>query len=109
MLLGDKDSYHEDLEASNLLKGEKGKTRDTHSNDLSPLFKNSTENNNDGSVVGQKRPITNNVCFQNLAKTVSYVKVYLETLNQADQEHQIPQNLGDAVSERLASVIKIHC
>ena len=30
----------------------------------------------------------------------------LERLNQVDQEHKNSQNLGDAVSERLASVIK---
>ena len=33
-------------------------------------------------------------------------KVDLKTLNQVDQEHQIPQNLGDTISERLGSVIK---
>ena len=92
---------------------------------MSALFKNSTENNNNnGAVVGQKRPITDNdrgnnlpakgPCSQNPAKTVSDVEVDLEIemLNQVDQEHQIwyqiPQNLGDAISERLASVIKKH-
>ena len=39
---------------------------------------------------------------------MSDVKVDLGILNQVDQEHQIPQNLGDAISERLASVIKKH-
>ena len=34
-------------------KAEKGKTEDTHYNDLAALFKNSAENN-DGAVVGQK-------------------------------------------------------
>ena len=115
--LGDRDSYYEDFEthAGNLPKGEKGKTGDTHSDDLSALLKNSTENNNNGPTVGQKRPITNNdggnstpakvLCCQNPAKTVSDVEVDLEILNQVDQEHQNPQNLGDAISERLASVI----
>ena len=41
-------------------KGEKGKTGDTQSIDLPALFKNSTKNINNGPVVGQKRPITNN-------------------------------------------------
>ena len=31
-----------------------------------------------------------------------------ERLNQVDQEHQIPQTLGDGISKRLASVIKKH-
>ena len=119
MSLGDWDSYYEDFEANNLPKGEKGKTGDTKSDDLSALFKDSAENNNNGAVVGQKRPITNNdggnntpakvPCCQNPAKTVSDVVVDLEILNQVDQEHQIPQDLGDAISERLASVIKKHC
>ena len=39
---------------------------------------------------------------------MSDVEVDLGILNQVDQEHQIPQNLGDAISERLASVIKKH-
>ena len=38
-------------------------------------------------------------CFQNLTKTVSN----LEMLNPVDQEHQIPQKLGDAISKTLAS------
>ena len=59
MSLGDRDSYYEGFETNNLRKGEKGKTGDTHSGDLSALFKNSTDNNN-GEVVGQKRRITNN-------------------------------------------------
>ena len=116
MSLGDRDSYYEEFETNNLPKVEKGKTGDTHSDDLSTLFKNSAENNNNGAVVGQERPITNNDVgantqakvprCQNPAKTVSDVEVDLEILNQVDKEHQIPQNLGDAISERLASVIK---
>ena len=35
-------------------------------------------------------------------------EVDLEILNQDDQEHQIPQNLGDPISETLVSVIKKH-
>ena len=110
MSLGDRDSYCEDFKTNNLPKGEKRKTGDTLSDDLSALFKNSAENNNNEAVVGQKRPITNNdggnntpakvPCCQNPAKTVSDVEVDLEILNQIDQEHQIPQNLGDAISER---------
>ena len=51
-------------------KVEKGKTEDTHYNDLTALFKNSEENNN-GAVVGQKWPITNNDGSTNTpAKTV---------------------------------------
>ena len=83
---------------------------------MSLVFINSTENNNNGAVVGQKRPITNNdggtntqakvPCCQNPAKTTSEDEVDLEILNQVYQEHQIPQNLGDAISERLSSVIK---
>ena len=86
---------------------------------MSVLFKNSTENNNNGPAVGQKRPITNKdggsntpvkvLCCHNPAKTVSDVKVDLEILNQVDQEHQIPQNLGDPISERMKLVIKKHC
>ena len=60
MSLGDRASYYEDFEINNLPKAEESKTRDTHSNDLSALFKNSAENNNNGAVVGQKRPITKN-------------------------------------------------
>ena len=41
-------------------------------------------------------------------KTVSDVEVDLKILNQVDQEHQIPQNLRDTISERQASVIKKH-
>ena len=117
MSSGDSGPYYEDFETNHLPKGEKGKTGDTHSDDLSTLFKNSTENIN-APVVDQKRPITNNdggnntpakvPCFQNLAKTVSDVKVDLEILNQVDQEHQISHNLSDAILERLASVIKKH-
>ena len=59
MPLRDRDSYHEDFKTNNLPKGEKGKTGDTHSHNLSVLFKNSTENNNNEAIVGQKRPITN--------------------------------------------------
>ena len=39
---------------------------------------------------------------------MSDVEVDLEILNQVDQEHQISQNLGDAISERLSSVMKKH-
>ena len=35
-----------------------------------------------------------------------FLKVDLEILNQVDQKHQIPQNFVDAISERLASVIR---
>ena len=115
---GDRDSYYEYFETNNLPKGEKGKTGDTHSDDLFALLKNSTENINNEPVVGQKRPIPNNgggnntpekvLCCQNPAKTVSDVEVDLEILNQVDQEHQIPQNLGDAISERLTSPIQKH-
>ena len=70
MLLRDRDSYHEDFKTNNLPKGEKDKTEDTHSHNLSALFKNSTENNNNEAVVGHKRPITssdsgNNTGFPN--------------------------------------------
>ena len=34
------------------------------------------------------------------------VEVDLETLNEVDQEHQIPKNLGNTLSERLALLIK---
>ena len=117
MSLGDRESYYLHFETNNLLKGEKGKRRDTHSDDLSELLIKSTENNN-GLVVGQKRPITNNnggnntpakvPCCQNLGKTMIDVEVDLMILNQVDQEHQILQILDDAMSERLASVIKKH-
>ena len=116
MSVGIRDSYYEDFATDNLPNGEKGKTGDTHSDNLSSLFKNSVENNNNGAVVGSKRPITNNdgasstpakaPCRQNPAKTMSDVEVDLETLNYVDQEHQIHQNLGDAITERLALVIK---
>ena len=36
------------------------------------------------------------------------VEVDLETLNEVDQEHQIPKNLGNTLSERLALLIKKH-
>ena len=117
MSLGDRESYYLHFETNNLLKGEKSKRRDTHSDDLSELLIKSTENNN-GLVVGQKRPITNNnggnntqakvPCCQNLGKTMIDVEVDLIILNQVDQEHQILQILDDAMSERLASVIKKH-
>ena len=116
MSLGDRDSYYEDFETNNLPKAEKGKTGDTHSDDLSVLLKKSAENNNNGALVGHRRPITNNdggtntpanvPCCHNPAKTTSDVEVDLEILNQVGQEHKIPQNLGDAISERLVSVIK---
>ena len=82
------------------------------------VLQKSKENNNIGPLVGQKRPITNNdggnntvtkvPCCQNPAKTVSEVEVDFEILNQVDEEFQIPQNVCDAPSERLASVIKKH-
>ena len=85
---------------------------------MSTLFKNSTENSNNGPVTSQKRPITSNDgsnntpakvrCCQNPAKIVSDVVLDLGILNQVEQEHQIPQKLGDAISEKLASVIKKH-
>ena len=98
-------------------KGEKGKIGHIHSDDLYGLFKNSTNNNNNnGPVVGQKRSITNNYggkntpakvpCCQYPARTVSDIEVDLEILHQVDQKHQIPPNLGDTTSERLALVIK---
>ena len=37
---------------------------------------------------------------------MSDVELDLEILKQVEQEHQIPQNLGDATTERLGSVIK---
>ena len=92
-------------------KEKKEKYEKYHSDNLFALFKNRTENNNNGPVVGEKTPVTNNdggnkppakvLCCQNPVKTVD-----LEILNQVDQEHQIPQNLGYAKSERLASIIK---
>ena len=54
MSLGDRNSYYENFETKNLPKGEKGKTGDTHSNDLSALFKNSAENNNNSSSWPEK-------------------------------------------------------
>ena len=118
MSLRDRDSYYEDFEKNNLPKVEKDDTGDTHSDGLSAFFKKSAENNNIGAVIAQKRPITNNdsgastpakvPCRQDPAKTVSEVDVDLEILNQFNQDHEIPQNLGDAMSERLASVNKKH-
>ena len=88
MSLGDRNSYYEYFEINNLPKGEKDKIEDTHSDDLSALFKDSAENNNNGAVVGQKRFIRNNdggnntpakvLCCQNPAKTVADVEVDLE-------------------------------
>ena len=63
MFLGDRDSYYKDFETDDLPKGEKGKRGDGESDGFSALFKNSTENNNSGAVVGQTnndKPITNN-------------------------------------------------
>ena len=81
MSLGDRDFYYEDFETNNLPKGEKGKTGDTHSDDLAELFKNSTENNN-GAVVGQKRLITNNDGGNNNPAKVPYCQnPALEILN----------------------------
>ena len=53
MSLGDRDSYYEDFETNNLPKGEKSKTGDTHSNDLSALLRNSTENDNNDPVASR--------------------------------------------------------
>ena len=121
MYLGDRDSalslnYYEDLQTNNLPKIENGKTGDTQSDDLYALFKNSAENNNNRAVVGHKRPITNNdggantpakvPCCENPVKISSDVEVDFKILNQVDQKHQILQNLGDAISESFASVIK---
>ena len=115
--LGDMNSYYEDFEINNLPKREKGKSGDTHSDDLSALFKNGTNNNNNnnnnnGPAVGQKRPITNNnkgnntpakvSCCKNQDKTVSDVEVDSEILNYdspVDQEHQIPQDLCENILE----------
>ena len=118
-LLGDRDSYYKDFDTNNSQKGEKSKSGDFHSDGQSALLKNNTENNNNDPVVGQKRPITNNdgdnntpanfPCFQNPAQTVYDVEEDLETINQIDQEHQIHQNLEDAISEGLASIIKKNC
>lgn len=44
--------------------------------------------------------------FQYPTKNVSDVGVDIVILDQVDQEYQIPQNLGDALSERLALVVK---
>ena len=118
MSLGNRDSYYKDFEINNLPKGEKGKASHTHSDDLSALFKNSIKNSSTGLVVGQKRPITNNdggnntpakvPYYQNPAKSMSDAEIDLKKLNRADREHQIPQKLGDAMSERLAPVTKKH-
>ena len=119
MSLGNRDSYDEDFETNNLPKAEKGKTGDTRSHNMSALVKNSAENNNnDGEVVGKERPIINNdggtntpakvPCCQNSAKAVSDVEVDMEILNQVEQEHQIPQNLGDSTLGKLVTVIKKH-
>ena len=118
MSLEDRDSNYKDFQTNNLPKGENSKIGDTYSDDLSALLKQSAENNNNGAVVGEKRPITNNdggnntpalfLCCQNGVKTVSGVEVDLEILSLVGQEHQIPQNLGDAISERLALVIQNH-
>ena len=109
MSLGDRNSYYEDFETNILPKAEKGKTGDTHFDELSVLFKNSAENNNTGSVVGQRRPIANNgggtntpakvPCCQNPAKAVSDVEVDLEILYQVDQEHQIPQKIPSEIAQ----------
>ena len=104
MFLGDRDSYSE---TNNLPKTEKGKTGDTHSDDLSALFKNSAENNNNGAVGSQKRLITNNdggtntpakvPCCQNPAKTMSDVK-------RADKRSQ---NYQASVVKSTAGMIKL--
>ena len=125
--LGGMNSYYEDFETNNLPKREKGKSGDTHSDDLSALFKNGTNNNNNNNnnnnspAVGQKRTITNNnkgnntpakvLCCKNQGKTMSDIEVDSKILNfdsPVDQEHQIPQDLCDNILERLASIIKKH-
>ena len=52
MSLGDRNSYYNDFKTNNLLKGEKGKKQDTHSDDLSALHNYSAENNNNETVAG---------------------------------------------------------
>ena len=94
MYLGDRDSYYEDFDTNNLPKGEKAKTGGIHSDNLSTLFKNGAENDYNRETVGQKRPITSNDSGNNTPAKVP-------SLNQIDQEHQIPQKLGDAISKRL--------
>ena len=59
MSLGDRDSYYENFETTNLTKGKKGKTEYTYSNDMPASFKNRTENTHNGVVVGQKKLIAN--------------------------------------------------
>ena len=75
MSLGDRVSYYEDFEANNLPKGEKGKTGDTQSDDVSALFKDIAENNNNGAVVSQKRPITKNDVVITLGQKFSVVRI----------------------------------
>ena len=79
MSLEDRYSYDEDFETNNLPKAEKDKTEDTHFNDLSALFKNIVENNNNGAVVGQKKPITNNDSGTNTPKKIPCCQNPLET------------------------------
>ena len=73
MSLGDRGSYFENVEATNLPRAEKGKAGEVPT--LRQKFR---------VVIIRPRPC------------------------QVDQEHQISQNLGDAISERFASVIKKH-
>ena len=77
MPLGDRNSYYDDFETNNLSKAEKDKTGDTHSNDMSVLFKNSAENNNNGAVVDQERPITNNDGGTTLRQKFRVVRIWL--------------------------------
>ena len=99
-----------------LQKIEKYKAGNSDSDDLPVLLKTSAENGNNGPVIGQKRPISNNdelnnvpenvLCCKYLAKTVPVVGVDVIILDQTDQEHQILKNLGDAILEKLASVVE---
>ena len=57
---GDWEFYYEGFDATNPQKTGKSKARDSRSNDLFALLKNSTENNNNGLVVGENEPNSNN-------------------------------------------------
>ena len=69
MSLGDRDSYYKDF-------GTKRQNRRSHSDDLSVLFKNSAENNNNGAVVGHKRPIANNDGGSNTRQKLRVVRIW---------------------------------
>ena len=70
-----------------------GKTGDSHSDDLSALLKNRTQNNKDDLVVGQKRLISNNDDSNNIPTKFPFClypnkvlsDVDLVILDQADQ------------------------